>query len=326
MLLLVSNKMDNKNGWNKRCVDFSKVHGNDDEAFASLLSDIKLRKGMKIGDIMGGYGGVSAKILEQARNEGLALDVFLSDAFETQIKRSIDFLREYESENLKVTRKVEDIRVSSLPSNHLDALIIKMGLHELPYEEQLKALSESYRILKPGSRIYIWAPLTQTRHSTPYYREIIRKKDELAGYSQLVQNRYFSSKEELLELMKSAGFEGLQQVHLSELGFELSTKKFCEADMVGDQNKLREFNEYMRSLPENVKAEFNFKDDGDDIKFSVNKEIISATKIGPYSNYLLDRHTRRQSSRRSFERPLQFLSWSLFKSIIANTGFDSSAS
>jgi len=41
---------------------------------------------------------------------------------------------------------------------------------------------------------------------------------------------------------------------------------------------LQEFNEYLRSFPEDVKLALNFEDRGNDIEFSVEKVIIKAVK------------------------------------------------
>ncbi|HLC73875.1 MAG TPA: hypothetical protein VJH20_04545, partial [Candidatus Nanoarchaeia archaeon] len=60
--------------------------------------------------------------------------------------------------------------------------------------------------------------------------------------------------------------------------FKLNTKTFCDADMGGDPDKLQEFNEYLRSFPEDVKLALNFEDRGNDIEFSVEKVIIKAVK------------------------------------------------
>ena len=267
---------EKQDDWNRRNVDFVKIHGSDDEAFAYLFEELKLAPRMKIGDIMGGYGGVSKYILKQAQALRISLDILLSDAYKSPIAKSRTFLKPYETHQLRVTRIIEDARNSSIASNSLDAVIIKLGLHEFPKAHQPQALAESHRTLKPACAIYIIESVTKTSEMNYPYRAIIRKKDELAGYTQMAQNRYFSSRDEIIEALRSSGFKEIKQIYSGI--FKLNTKTFCDADMGGDPDKLQEFNEYLRSFPEDVKLALNFEDRGNDIEFSVEKVIIKAVK------------------------------------------------
>jgi len=64
-----------------------------------------------------------------------------------------------------------------LPSNSLDAVIVKWVLHHMPYEDQVAFLRSAWRVLKPGGRLIIFdslgASYDQTDIIKDFHREIL---------------------------------------------------------------------------------------------------------------------------------------------------------
>jgi ubiquinone/menaquinone biosynthesis C-methylase UbiE len=125
----------------------------------------------------------------------------------------------------------------------LDLVVVKMGLHELPFESQVSLIQDTYRVLKPGGRFVIWGNLIDRDQVTGRdligFNEIIRKKDSLAGFSVMSNRRYFTSQEELFSSLIQAGFTAQlasdwirRWDSLSRLNIELD----------GDVEKLNELN------------------------------------------------------------------------------------
>jgi ubiquinone/menaquinone biosynthesis C-methylase UbiE len=125
----------------------------------------------------------------------------------------------------------------------LDFVVVKMGLHELPFESQVSLIQDAYRVLKPGGRFVIWGNLIDRDQVTGRdligFNEIIRKKDSLAGFGVMSNRRYFTSQEELFSSLTQAGFTAQLAFDwirrwdsLSRLNFELD----------GDVEKLNELN------------------------------------------------------------------------------------
>ena len=272
-------KMEQKTiyrGWNQRNVDFSKAHGNEDDAFERLIESMNLKSGITIGDIMSGYGAVSQKILDYCSKNNLFVRIILTDAFEGQINKSSQYLAPYELQGYAIQRRLEDARDLCF-ENKLDKAVIKMGLHEVPKRGQLRIIQNAYHALKEHGELYVWESFGQTPELSHCFRELIRKKDELAGFNSFVENRYFSHETEILEQLKEAGFRDIEIVYKG--AFNYNSKNFLEIDFLGDTSKLHAWNEYLRStLSNEEKKAVSFNDSGDSISMQFIKKIIKAVK------------------------------------------------
>ena len=262
--------------WNRRCVDFSKVHGNEEEAFAYLVNALQLENGMVVGDLMCGYGEVSRKILEYCAKRHIAIRNYLLDAFQTQIDRTMQHLAEYESQGACIQRVVTNMSYFSLESQ-LDRAIIKMGLHEVQKDEQERILRRVYLSLKEGGEAYIWESMGQNPHLTSVFREVVRKKDALAGYTNLVENRYFPHESEIYRYLSKVGFKNIETIYEGEFRYE--TVRMLEGDFKGNIFKLEAWNVYLReNLSDEAKKTIRFTDSGDSMSMSFVKKIIRARK------------------------------------------------
>ncbi|MBS3089262.1 class I SAM-dependent methyltransferase [Candidatus Pacearchaeota archaeon] len=263
-------------GWNQRNVDFSKAHGNEDEAFDKLIESMNLKNGMTMGDIMSGYGAVSRKVLDYCSKNNLYVRVILTDAYEEQINKSTSYLAPYELQGYAVQKRVEDARCLSL-ENILDKAVIKMGLHEVPKNDQPRIIQNAYNALKEHGEIYIWESFGQTPELSRCFRELVKKKDELAGFDSFVENRHFSHETDIFKQLKEAGFRDIEIVY--DGIFNYTTKNLLESDFLGDESKLQAWNEYLRStLSDEEKKAVKFNDTGDSISMSFVKKIIRGVK------------------------------------------------
>ena len=262
-------------GWDVRNVDFSRIHGDDSRAYEFLLKSLNLREGMCLGDIMCGYGAVSQRVLEFCESKRIILSLFLLDAY--QLDRTIPLTR-YEDKGHSVNRTLQDARNFSFPKDSLDAIVIKMGLHEVSKEEQVRILANSLHSLKPAGELFIWECMGQTPKINEYFKRIIRKKDELAGYTSMVENRYFCNEEELIDIAEEAGGERVEVIY-QDSSFDWNTLNLCQADFGVDVDKLKEYNEYIRSiLPINVSQAIKLEDFGDFIIMHFAKKIFRVRK------------------------------------------------
>ena len=269
------NKYRSARGWERRCVDFDKIHGDSSEAFQSLISSLGLESGMVIGDLMCGYGEVSRKILEYCLMNRLSVKCFLLEKYHVQMQRTHKYLAPYEK-RFSVERKIQDIHDLSMKST-LDRAVIKMGLHELPKVKQEKAIRDIYLALKPRGAIYVWECMGQSLPITAAFREVVRKKDELAGLTSLVRERYFAHEDEIHESLEKAGFLNIKTMYQGE--FKYVTKVIAQADLNDDDGKLSYWNCWLReNLSSDVKQTIRFNDAGDSISMSFVKKIISANK------------------------------------------------
>lgn len=275
--------MSGDEAWNRRIVDYSKIHGDSSEAYHALVQSLKLSAGMIVGDIMSGYGAVSKEILDHCSKQAiddiahrpLPIRMILTDRFGAQLRRSVQHLSSY-SPFFPISRVIADTR--ALPfHNCLDAAVIKHGLHELPHRDHTRALKSIHAALKPRGKIFLWEMVGLTEEQTKLARDILRTKDKLAGYTSLVQNRYFAHGTELYQSLEEAGFKDANDVYVGPFHYE--TKNFFESDLQSDQKKLQLFNEYIRKkVPAETRSSLDYTDRGDSIGLTFSKKIICAIK------------------------------------------------
>ena len=108
-----------------------------------------------------------------------------------------------------------------------------------------------------------------------FFRDFAKFKDKIAGFKELVKNRYFMSKEEFSEDIKEAGFSEIKFFDL-KIKYVLSTKKWCEVDFEGNKKKLKELNEYIRNL-DSKHSGIEIEDLGADIQIVI-PALISVAK------------------------------------------------
>ncbi|OGJ17078.1 hypothetical protein A3K73_01475 [Candidatus Pacearchaeota archaeon RBG_13_36_9] len=270
----MSNKIY-KNDWDRRIVDFDKVHGDSSGAYLELLKSLDLRGDLRIGDIMCGYGEVSSHLLEESRKRGISLDLSLLDSSSVQLDNSVKYLQKYRQDKNKILLILGDARSHKFPMSSLDLIIIKMGLHEVPFEDQRKILRNSAASLKQGGRLYVWESLGLDCEVNAYFKEIVRKKDELAGFKQMVRDRYFPNQEEIISLMEEAGFSAIQEIYAGDIQINPAYL----VDLNQNPKKIAKFNSYVRALlPEGIKDKVHFQDNGNSVQMTFTKKIFVGVK------------------------------------------------
>ena len=151
-----------------------------------------------------------------------------------------------------------------------------MGLHEVPKEEQLKVLRDFFRILKPKGKVVIWDIMLNNDNQS-LFQDVIRKKDELAGFDMLVKERYFFREEEFLENVKKAGFTRIKDFHTIHNRF--SSRRRLESELKNNIILLKRLNDYIRKrFPEELKKSLKYSDLGEDIQFNLIKKIYILNK------------------------------------------------
>lgn len=199
--------MENHNSYQKRIVSYEKIHSIDEKDFESLVSIVNPENGQIVLDACCGYGAVSKRLLQTINKNSLDTKIVLLDSSELQLSRAKESLKE---ENIDFV--LSDARRTPFPENHFDTVVNKMGLHEVDKKSQNEMLKEFYRIIKPGGKIVIWE-LALDEKTQPIFSEIIKKKDELAGFDSLVRNRHFPQKKEIIDELQNGGFKNAKVEH-----------------------------------------------------------------------------------------------------------------
>ena len=286
--------MENSNSYQKRIVSYEKIHSIDENDFESLVSIVNPENRQIILDACCGYGAVSKRLLQTIEKNNLDTKIVLLDSSELQLTRAKENLKE---QNIDFV--LSDARQTPFPENHFDTVVNKMGLHEVDKESQEQMLKEFYRIIKPGGKIVIWE-LALDEKTQPIFSEIIKRKDELAGFDSLVRNRHFPKKEEVISELQNSGFKNAKVEHdvFPTLSIRNRKEEFVSADRLKvledkgfleesdeielektAEEKIEKLREFVRGkLSEEEKYLMNYIETENDTILSASKAIFSAFK------------------------------------------------
>lgn len=261
------------NGWNIRNVNYETIHDVDEYDFQCLIKSLDVQDQNTVVDAMCGYGAVSKRISTWATENGIQISLKLMDKFPQQLDRSQDLLGTH-----SIERITADARDTVFPPASIDRIVFKMGIHEVPQNDQLLILQNAYQALKDNGIICIWDVLPESEPLQLLFQDIIRKKDSLAGFATMVSDRYFFRQDEIFTNLTVAGFKEIQLTKI--IKYRFSSAMRLDAEFGGDVEKLNSFNEFIRSVvPNKVKELLEYEDCGDTIKMTFRKGIVKAMKI-----------------------------------------------
>jgi ubiquinone/menaquinone biosynthesis C-methylase UbiE len=288
-----------KGGFDDRIVDFRVVHNHKPEDIKAFVELIDAKPNDVILDGMDGYGAVARDILDVAEAKGFKPEIYTVDESIVQVERARKNIPDIEPKHVVQA----DIRKTPFEDEMFDTVIIKMGIHELPKEAQPDILKEVTRVLKPKGKFITWELSFPDEVTQKIFQDIIRKKDELAGFDRLVENRYFPRQDELLKLFQDAGLENVEVAHkvdaklslrvreqeliskdrkeiMDERGV-LSPEEEIQLAQLGKQkcDELVAYaKQYMADVPDEVKKQMHYSEGANDIYFTPSKEVILGYK------------------------------------------------
>jgi ubiquinone/menaquinone biosynthesis C-methylase UbiE len=267
-------------GYNQRNENLERAHGVELIDWQQFIGQIVIKPYQKIVDLMGGCGAVASRINEYASARGIPLELTVVDAFGHQLAKAPE----------QFIRVLADIRNLPFATNSQDTLIVKMGLHELPLEEQKKAVKEMFRVLKEGGNAYIWMPALEDNKQQELFQWLVREKDKIAGLDELVASRYFPTIAETKEYLEVAGFSGIKQYYRRLA--KISTYDKLQGDFKGDEQRLKDYNRLLRTRFNEIDSIFGAEDLGDRIIHGFPICFLTAKKGERVEMDLLDLHTK----------------------------------
>lgn len=292
------NIKEKETGRATRSVDFKVAHNQSAEQLKQFIEIIDPKPGEVILDSMCGYGAVAKEILDFTKTKGFQPDIYLLDNSDLQLSAA--------KNNLKLTNDrviSSGVESTPFPQDTFDTVVMKMGLHELPKEKQVDALKEMFRVLKRGGKFVTWELALEDVSVQKIFQDIMRKKDELAGFDDLVANRYFQSHNEMISFLESAGFLDVRvrQTISSELSLRVREKELISKDRVDilarngviteqDEEYLSRIGkercdmlisyvkEYMSQFSDEIKKKFKYREMEGDVYFTPEIEVFVGKK------------------------------------------------
>ena len=265
------------NGYDIRIVRYEDIHNITEDQFYKLSRAVSPKNGDLILDAGCGYGAVSREIIRQTPISG-GLKFHLLDKSSVQIARARK--EKFPSSAHSMEFIQGDILEHTLDNKKYDKIVSKMMLHEIPSNFQLDALKRLFNLLKPGGKLIIWENKLDDA-SEVFFKAVIGKKDELAGFHTLKKNRNFLTKKQLFNLLEKAGFSNIKEEY--ELDYRLATGKRLDPEFKGDPIKLQKWNKFIRYALKSYKPEFLKKlrlyQSTENLIFSTKKAIYTAIKF-----------------------------------------------
>ncbi len=192
-----------------------------------LMDRLNPQPGQRLLDVAGGTGDIGLAFLKRA-DERPARDRAPAQATICDINHAMLHAGCSQSHHRlsadRVTRVCGDAQNLPFPDNHFDAYTIGFGIRNVTQIEE--ALSEAYRVLKPGGKFYCLefshmvtdglqkAYDAYSFNVIPWLGEKVANDRE--SYQYLVESiRRFPSQEEFLFMLKQAGFSRAKYENLS---------------------------------------------------------------------------------------------------------------
>lgn len=269
-----------RRGYDIRIVPYEEIHSIRSQDFERLVRAIDPQPSDHILDAGAGYGAVTREVVLRSKRRDLRFCVL--DISAVQLKRGIRSLQRELGKSF-IEGHLRFLQDSLLhpdcDDSSFDKAAAKMVIHEIPRYQQLQALKEVFRVLRPGGKFVIW-DLMLDYQTQDFFQDVVRKKDELAGFRYLARYRYFLREDEWIERLKDAGFTQVKKE--ADVFYELHTRKRLDSELEGDTNRLNAWHSFIRErvkqLPPEVVERLRYKDHGDDISFIPPKAIYSAIK------------------------------------------------
>ncbi|NNE57410.1 MAG: bifunctional demethylmenaquinone methyltransferase/2-methoxy-6-polyprenyl-1,4-benzoquinol methylase UbiE [Hellea sp.] len=181
------------------------------------MTKVNPQPGELLIDVAGGTGDLARRFIKKAedkrkRRGGQSARAIVCDINAEMLLAGIDLKKDA---GLDMTRVCGNAEALPFPDNHCDALTIAFGIRNVTHRD--KALSEFYRILKPGGRLAV------LEFSTPpekflrkiydaYSFNVIPRlggilADDRESYQYLVESiRRFPRQDAFADMVKQAGF------------------------------------------------------------------------------------------------------------------------
>jgi ubiquinone/menaquinone biosynthesis C-methylase UbiE len=268
------------NAYEIRNADYAVVHSESEIDFDQFIEALNIKDGEKVIDVGGGYGSIFMKLIE--RNPQINFEYDLLDGGLFQLKKGedkISVLLEKYGNSSQVRYMHQDAVALNLLTNNYDLVICKMFLHEIPQRYKKQLISSLFAIVKPGGRVVVWNPDLED-NDYQFYTSVIKKKDELAGYESLVQNRHFLLNSDFCSLMEEAGFTCVEK--LLTFDYHLHTVNRLNQEFSGDKQKLQEWNEYImriaQELDSSTRDSLKIKSLDDDIYINFKRSVFLLEK------------------------------------------------
>lgn len=266
--------------FDKRIVRYEEIHNIRQEHFDTLCSLINPFDGQNILDLGSGYGACTRELIKHYPNNKFVFT--LTDNSDVQLSRSKTEIPQILLDNNSasiVNFDSDDIVKSKFDDNTFDVIVAKMVIHEINKNDQLTALKEIFRLLKPGGKFIFW-DLYLNSDTQDFFQSIITEKDRLCEFETLYRNRHFLTGKEIFSLFIDAGFSNTTKEE--DIMTPLITMNRLKDEFKNDKVLLDKWHTYILNKAKNtdpyILFNLSFKNLGEYLIITPPKAIITANK------------------------------------------------
>jgi ubiquinone/menaquinone biosynthesis C-methylase UbiE len=154
-------------------------------------------KHIKILGLMAGDAGFELYLANHLKNLGNEIEMDILD-FSPAMLEATGFI-----EGILARKIVDDVRHAKIKDSY-DFVVLKFGLHDLPREDQQFTLCKIPSLLSENGILILIAYFSPSREMQTHYNNIVRQKDELAGYK---SERHFATLGEIVDMLIKANLK-----------------------------------------------------------------------------------------------------------------------
>ena len=239
------NLTDMTTDYDLRMVRYEEISNYPAWMFRRLASTVAPQAGDNILDLGAGYGAVTKGLLKA--NPDLNVNYHLVERSEVQLQRARYELSQvkHRLSPLNFHFHNDDFLEANLEPGQFNAIIAKMSLHEFSAFHQPQVMRKVMRLLAPGGKLYIWQTILD-EESVDFYRQLMQRKDELAGFYRLARGRNFISEKELFDLFAQADFSSWSLMH--EWDYPFDTSRRLKSEFGNNTKPLFEWNSFLAGM------------------------------------------------------------------------------
>jgi ubiquinone/menaquinone biosynthesis C-methylase UbiE len=194
-----------QNDYNRRDVDFAKIHATSPLHFDIFFDILHPQPQSHILDIGGGYGSVILEYCKRYGSPNFYYDILEPSKLQVDKgKKMLAAVAECQQHNY-INYIHNGFLEHIIPPHTYHQIILKMVFHEFTATHQLEVLRKIHHIIRPGGQLLVWMPWLQ-EHTRSFFAYVIARKDHHAGFDTMARDRHFCHDTDFLHMAQQAGF------------------------------------------------------------------------------------------------------------------------